>query len=121
MKITAIICALLLSATCLFGCSEKEDKIQTFVDRNQDIEEICSNVYCSSELTARDSSVVLTITMNNIDDAGEDSKQFFNEMMDEIGAKFLFDKMKKEERSIKSLIIEFCETDGDVIASYEYK
>lgn len=118
-KILTIVAFILVLA--LFGCAKKEDRVQKYVEKNQEIEEICSNVYCSSEFTAKGNSVVLTITANNIDDAGEESKLFYDNMMSEIDAKVLFEKMKKEESAIKSLIIEFCESDGDIIASYEYK
>lgn len=116
-----LLITVLFALFTLFGCANGEEQVLKYVERNQDIEEVCSNVYCSSELKAKGSSVVLTITANNIDEAGEESKLFYDQMMSQINAKSLFEKMKKEESAIKSLIIEFCETDGDVISSYEYK
>lgn len=120
MKKIALIISLVL-LLILAGCGEKEDKVAKYVEKNQNIEEICSNTYISCELTARDGSVVLSLTANDVDNADETSKAFFDDMMKDMEMQKLFEKMKKEERSIKSLIIEFCETDGDVVASYEYK
>lgn len=117
---TVILCTLALLV--MTSCSTPEARVEKYVKENRLLDLDAGYVYCDTELEARGTNVVYKIVIENEIDEG-----FTREIIKEYHAmldgefKEFYEMMKDEEPAITSLILEFCDYDGNVLANYTYK
>lgn len=116
----AAVCALALFV--LSSCSTPEQRVENYVKDNKSLAMASGYVYCDTELEARGTSVVYKIMIeNDIDEdfTHEIIKEYRNMLDDEFEE--LYKSMKEEESAITSLVVEFCDYEGNVVVGYVYK
>ena len=118
--LAVILCALALFA--LVSCGTPEQRVEKYVKENKTLGLDSEYVYCDVALEARGTNVVYKITF-----AGDVDEEYTPEIIKEYRAmlddefKKMFKGMKNEESAITSLIVEFCDNEGNVVVGYVYK
>ena len=118
--LAVILCALALFA--LASCSTPEQRVEKYVKDNKALGLDSGYVYCEVGLEAKGTDVVYRITIEGEIDkthTREIVKEYRKMLDDEFEE--MYKSMKKEEAAITSLIVEFCDYEGNVIDKSVYK
>lgn len=139
MKRLVLLALAIVMALSFAACSKDEGKggaavapagkteVEKYVDQYGDVLvdafesgfEGSGEMTCDSEIEGKGNDIVMVTRVNELDGLSSEEKQMMQEVFDSMNAELKagFDGVEKELPSLENFIIDFCESDGDVIAN----